>query len=347
MTATMEVPTAIAATASVKHQARAYKEELCSKMFGKPKSRPRAAVVATAAAAAAAAAPAETQRRQATLEAIPHDSNIHGIGFGAKCTAGAGLDDLAVRIYVRTKVPRSKLTRRNKVPDSVNGMPTDVVQVGDIRAAAVRCGVSVGHVKVTAGTIGCVVVKNGKRYILSNNHILANVNDAQAGDPIIQPGTLDGGKPPHIALLSEWEPILFDNEANAIDAAIAELLDPQGVEPELEVIGTMAQPVFEPAIYQSVRKHGRTTHHTIGVILDAAADIKIQFGNKIAWFEDQLSVSGVNGHFADHGDSGSLVVDAVTRRPLGLLCAVSSGTTFCNPIVPVLERFGVDIAFSV
>ena len=58
----------------------------------------------------------------------------------------------------------------------------------------------------------------------------------------------------------------------------------------------------------------------------------------------QLAVSGVGGQFSSGGDSGSLVVDAVTRHPVGLLFAGGGlGTTFVNPIGPVLDRFGVEI----
>lgn len=333
-----------AATPRTKDHARAYKQELVQQMFGTQRRRTRgAAATAAGALEALGAEPPEPLQ-------IPAYSNVQGVGFGAKVTTGAGLHDLAVRVYVRAKQPRSMLTKKETIPDQINGMPTDVIPVGDIHAAVVMCGVSVGHVKVSAGTIGCIVTRDGdpdKRFILSNNHILANSNDAQVEDRILQPGKLDGGKPPHIARLTEWEPLLFDGRANAYDAAIAELLDAESVTPELEVIGPMSEPVTEPAVYQSVRKHGRTTLHTLGVIMDLAADIRVRYGNRVAWFEDQLTVTGVNGWFADRGDSGSLVIDAVTRRPVALLFAVASGNTFCSPIEPVLERFGAKIAFRV
>ncbi len=54
-------------------------------------------------------------------------------------------------------------------------------------------GVSVGHYKVTAGTLSCWVKKAGEWMMLSNNHVLANVNAGKKGDPILQPGTADGG----------------------------------------------------------------------------------------------------------------------------------------------------------
>lgn len=354
----------LVANAETRRDARQYKSDLLSTMFPaavaeaaaaaaatvRRRRRSRGAGVAEVASAATAEAGSDGIAGSSAISALPPDGNIRGIGFGAKITSGAGLDETAIRVYVRAKQPRRTLTNAERVPEQINGMPTDVIPVGDIAAAAVPCGVSVGHVKVTAGTIGCVVTlasRPGRFFILSNNHVLANANAAQVDDHIIQPGTLDGGRLPHIATLTEFEPLRFDGSRNSMDAAVAELLDPANVTPDLKVIGHLAQPVFEPAVYQSVRKHGRTTLHTLGVIMDVAADIRVGYAfGQIASFEDQLAVAGVNGWFADRGDSGSVVVDAVSRRPVALLFAVAQGMTFCNPIQPVLDRFGAAIAFG-
>ena len=61
----------------------------------------------------------------------------------------------------------------------------------------VPIGVSTGHPNVTAGTIG-VRVKNsrGALFLLSNNHVFANTNNATAGQNILQPGPIDGGVNP-------------------------------------------------------------------------------------------------------------------------------------------------------
>ncbi len=47
--------------------------------------------------------------------------------------------------------------------------------------------------------------------MLSNNHVLANSNDATAGDAILQPGPADGGRlgPDTIAVLERFCPIEF------------------------------------------------------------------------------------------------------------------------------------------
>jgi hypothetical protein len=315
-------------------KARRYKSELLARMFAVGSSAARA---------------------DPLVSVLPAGSNVVGVGFGAKVTAGAGVSDgPAVRVYVRAKVAASSLSRSESVPQEVNGLPTDVVPVGDVtalgKALAVRptpCGVSVGHHAITAGTLGCLVRRRGSedgdRFILSNNHVLANSNEGKAGDAVLQPGPIDGGDPSDlIAELTDFEPVDFSGP-NAMDAAIAKVLDREDVEPEILGIGRVRQPPIPAALYQSVRKHGRTTLHTVGIVMDLAADINVRFGTRVASFEDQLAVSGVGGEFSSGGDSGSLVVDAVTRRPVALLFAGGLGTTFANPIGPVLDRFGAEI----
>lgn len=161
--------------------ARQYKSELLERMFG---------------------VSAFTAESEPGGSVLPADSNVVGVGYGAKVVAGAGVyDGPAVRVYVRAKVPMALLSGSEIVPPDVNGVPTDVVPVGDITALArpTMCGVSVGHCAITTGTLGCLVKRrdseNGDRYILSNNHVLAYSNNGVAGDAILEPGPLDGAIP--------------------------------------------------------------------------------------------------------------------------------------------------------
>ena len=93
----------------------------------------------------------------------------------------------------------TQLSRRDMVPQALDGIPTDVIQTGPIRTLQGHTGrirpapggVSIGHRDITAGTLGCLVAKNGQTFILSNNHVLANSNEADPGDPILQPGPYD------------------------------------------------------------------------------------------------------------------------------------------------------------
>ena len=296
-------------------------------------------------------------------------SNIMGVGVGTKVTLGTLTQESAIRIYVHTKIPKHELTDDQVIPSVFEGVPTDVIEVGDIVANQIpvpswqrrrrhrptECGVSVGHPNITAGTLGGLVEKNGVRYILSNNHVLADRNRAAIGDPILQPGPSDGGINPNdcLAVLSEFQQIQFGGVANSLDAAIAEVGSALGVPPATQAdvvrniiaIGRPRKRIKRARLYQSVRKHGRTTGHTIGVIMDLSADIWVRYGNQRAYFVDQLGIIGVGPRpFSLPGDSGSLIVDAETRSPTGLLFAGGQGTTFANRIEDVLQHFGVTIA---
>lgn len=146
--------------------------------------------------------------------------NVVAVGVGYKRVSGRTTGDLAIVCSVRAKRPLESLALRDRIPATVQGVPTDVVQSGPIFAQQSRTGrvrpapggVSIGHVGITAGTLGCLVLKSGNPHILSNNHVLANSNDASVGDAILQPGPADGGRDPadQIARLVEWAPIAFD-----------------------------------------------------------------------------------------------------------------------------------------
>jgi len=149
-------------------------------------------------------------------------ANVVATGIGYKITKGEKTSTPSIVCSVVKKLPASSLSARDIVPATVNNIPTDVVETGPIRALQSHTGkyrpapggVSIGHRDITAGTLGCLVKKSGQIVILSNNHVLANSNDASPSDPILQPGPYDGGKYPddHIANLQEFASISFDEQ---------------------------------------------------------------------------------------------------------------------------------------
>jgi hypothetical protein len=325
--------------------ARSCKQELLDKLFGAPIS------------AQLAGAPPPS-----LLDVVPAGSNVLGVGFGVKETLGTPLQgETALRVYVKTKLPRAALSPAESVPAEVQGVPTDVIAVGDL-SALVSCGASVGHHAITAGTAGCLVERAGSvsRFVLSNNHVLANSSDigppggpgapSAVGDDILQPGPLDGGTRPAdvVAQLSSWVPLDFTGAPNTVDAAIAEVTRIGHFTPDISHIGKITLPPIPAVLYQSVRKWGRTTNHSVGVIMDLAATIRVRYGTKLALFDDQLGIQGVGAApFSAGGDSGSLIVDAVTKQPVGLLFAGGGVMTFANVIADVLSHPLIDASVVV
>lgn len=162
----------------------------------------------------------EAQRR--FQDELLRKAGVVGVAVGFRDRKGEATDELALIALVERKQAPRHLASDDLVPPDLDGARVDVVEIGRIEAQQnprerfrprVPAGVSVGHVQVTAGTLGALVRDNntGERFILSNNHVLANSNDARVGDPILQPAELDGGDEPQdiVAYLERFIPLHY------------------------------------------------------------------------------------------------------------------------------------------
>ena len=224
------------------------------------------------------------------------------------------------------------------------------------RCRPVRIGCSIGHFRVTAGTLGGFVRDRatGEVCLLSNNHVLADENRGVEGDAILQPGVYDNGQNPsdRIGVLRRFVPLDFQ-ATNAVDAAIATLEMGENYDVNLlDTFGTLRGLRMAPIQGQeNVRKLGRTTGSTGGTILAIEMDnIAVGYSQGTANFNDQIEIEGAGGSaFSQGGDSGSMVIDEA-EAAFGLLYAGSStgggnnlGLTYANPLSAVLQRLAVDL----
>jgi hypothetical protein len=273
---------------------------------------------------------------------------------------GIGSDGLpAIKVFTARHGVRG-------IPEWLESVPVQVEVTGMVVALgacpAGNCGrpspigVSTGHPLITAGTIGARVKdKDGNVYALSNNHVYANSNNAAIGDSTLQPGPYDGGADPadKIGELSDFEPINFSIVgSNTIDAAIASTTpDELGYATLDGGYGAPSSEITTASIGLPVKKYGRTTALTNGVISEINVTITVCYANcsnpffaKLAWFDDQIGISSTDSvPFSAGGDSGSLIVTEDGNNPVGLLFAGSDTKTFANRIDLVLDRFGVTI----
>ena len=218
-------------------------------------------------------------------------------------------------------------------------------------------GCSIGHHLITAGTLGCFVRStDGTLRILSNNHVLANENDATAGDAILQQGRLDGGtmSKSRVGTLAAFVRIRFGGPVNLVDAATASINS--GINSRLTSLrdlGTLAGlGLAEVFPEDAVAKVGRTTATTHGKVTAFELDnVIVGYDNGNARFDDQIEIESTgDGPFSLGGDSGSLIVDA-DLRGVALLFAGSDqggsngmGLTYANPIHTVLKKLNVTLA---
>lgn len=311
--------------------------------------------------------------------------NVTGVGIGFKETKGKVTEELSLVTLVRKKLESSQLASKDIVPEKIQGIVTDVREVGNIVIHKLRTdrwrpappGVSMGHEYITAGTFGAVVWDKAtkKRLLLSNNHVLANSNDAHTGDTILQPGPADYGKAPQdlIAKLERFIPIIFENNRNKVcsiangvavtanwiarilgsksrltairmestpnevDAAVASPWKDSIIDEILE-IGPVTG-ICDPELQMKVKKSGRTTAVTEGAITTLNAKVQVGYGDgKTALFENQI----ITTNMSRPGDSGSLLLEAGTHRAVGLLFAGSDKVTVHSPIKRVLELLEIN-----
>ena len=258
------------------------------------------------------------------------------------------------------------------LPTSLDGVPVSAVVTGQFMARSnpttllrpAPLGYSVGHFAITAGSIGARVVDGaGNVYILSNNHVLANSNDASIGDAIYQPGPYDGGTSANqIATLYAFRPIDFSGGANPFDAAIAlsSTTNLGNATPTDDGYGTPNARIADDAnadgsfdnvndlLGMAVQKYGRTTKLTKGRItgingtVNVCYEVLYIFCIKSALYTNQLIIDSPG--FSGGGDSGSLIVtDDGTFSPVALLFAGSSSQTIANRIDLVLSYFRVSV----
>jgi hypothetical protein len=125
---------------------------------------------------------------------------------------------------------------------------------------------------------------------------------------------------------------------NLVDAAIASPLNPEDVTEEILQIGTI-QGAATGELGMAIKKSGRTTGLTTGVIEQVDVSVNVQYGEgQIAMFTDQLMA----GAMSQGGDSGSAVLDD-NNRLVGLLFAGSDTTTVINRIENVLSALGISV----
>jgi hypothetical protein len=286
---------------------------------------------------------------------------VHAMGVGRKIKDGKATDIPCVRFYVTRKLPKSLLTGDVRIPEILDGVPTDVIEspvaylasgstppqcsIDKLNRQRPICpGISVANEGLLAGTLGAVCRstvpgEEKGRYILGCRHVLQDralqdgvSPDAAAGlaggAAVLQPSAGDGGTGVDaIAQFVRAAPIDESASANnTVDAAIAILVD--GVEASIDIcgVGSIAG-VGVPSHGAVVHKHGRTSGYTLGLIDDPAVDVLVPEseapGASLARFIGQFRVVPTAGMsvFAQSGDSGALIVERKSQNAVGLLFA--------------------------
>ena len=314
-------------------------------------------------------------------------NHVVGVGYGLKEKGGKKTDRDAIVILVDKKVPERKLSKRNIVPQKMEDYRTDVIEIGDIqflntrteRLRPVQPGISIGHYKISAGTLGAIVRdKNTKNpLLLSNNHVLANITNgsdgrAKTGDPILQPGVYDNGSKDNdvVAHLERFIPIRKNDEMdcpiargmeslsnlfiNAVRPEYTMKLFKMGVENSVDC--AVAKPINNDIVNSKIIEVGKVngvrspevgmkvkkSGRTTGLTKSKIKVIDASVEVKMSENESTVfSDQIIMEPFSSAGDSGSLILDE-QNNAVGLLFAGSNQATVGNKIENVLNQLDIE-----
>jgi hypothetical protein len=290
---------------------------------------------------------------------------VVGVGLGSKEVAGQPTPLLAIKVFVRVKRPLDEIPIEERIPAEIEGLPTDIVLGGDKILLADPPGAVVvdDHTDDTrfrplmgggrigragsdyTGTMGCVVRSSdsSRFYVLTNYHVVAPP-DVPA--PVIDESEV--GQPTGSSSMSSCCDDLIGKfvgggKTDERDEALIRLAPGTQFRPEIIDVGPIVgqHPVTQgealPGTYK-VRKHGARTLLTGGTI--RALELSTHFAeNELVIFPNaNPSAGGRPVDFAEHGDSGSVVVNDAAEV-VGLVYAIDAAhNTYAFTVGNVLSR---------
>lgn len=133
-------------------------------------------------------------------------ANVRGFSkkIRKRIVGGKEIEEQVIKIYVSKKVNKIDLAMVDLIPDEIDGIPTDIVEIGEVEAKGLEdrvrpleAGYSIGNIGISSGTLGWYFEKGGKIYAGSNTHILSdNIGPLCIERRIVQPGRSDNGMIP-------------------------------------------------------------------------------------------------------------------------------------------------------
>lgn len=291
---------------------------------------------------------------------------VTGVDIGYKEVSGKPTNVIAIRVLVENK---RDVRPDDRIPETIGGVPTDViqrrfepqvltrdatdlvVQVDINEYEQLKGGISIGPWRLVnggawGGTVGLPVMDKitGKIMLLSNYHVMCIDKSWSVGDVITQPSRIDQATIPNSVVALLQRGVLGDK----VDCAVAEVIR-RPTECGIVDIGNVSGKTNLPSLGQTVRKRGRTTGLTFGIVDTLDLTIIVNYGPDVGdvTLTSQIGVrpdTTQNSKFSDAGDSGSVVVND-TADVVGLHFAGNSdeGYGVSNPIDAVLEALNVTI----
>lgn len=291
---------------------------------------------------------------------IDRKANVVGysLTLKPKITAGKETGVMAIRIYVSKKLPLSALKAEDVIPQELEGVKTDVVEVGPLKALAVdktkpfrplMSGISIGHWSITAGTLAIpfISAKDGETYLASNAHVLVDDPTKEprevAEKRICQPGPCD---------------IAEANLGDKSDFVVGEYAWHQKIYPIGEESSCAASKLITRALNSLMRALGRKTRFIAVTEADNYVDfavfrLKPGISYQLAFPKMSVERRGFIGLLFAGSDISTVICKAKYMIELGYIPAIEpaeasegdtiekEGRTTCHTVGKVLDASAV------
>jgi hypothetical protein len=287
--------------------------------------------------------------------------NIRGVDYGFAYEDGVITDRRCIRFHMNRKRALAGMPRDQRLPAKIGGVEVDVLAVGYLphdggartAQSVLQPGISIGSVKLgTTGTLGAIVrdTPTQQLCVLSNWHVLCGGPEATVGDQVSQPGPIDqGGTPARVvAQLERWLRL-----SEQYDAAIARLV--ADIETSGQLFGTQFRPASTgaPELGMRLLKSGAVSGVTNARVDGIAGSYRLDYTGYEDGPEWMVGFRLVPDPEAPatalslEGDSGSLWIDAMGERAIGLHFAGEDDQgplneyALAHPIEDVFDRLNV------
>jgi len=287
------------------------------------------------------------------VKALGAFPNVSGIGFGAKEQAGVATRIFSWRVYVSKKQPLSLLNAGQCLPQSLFGIPTDVIQKHDTvstKGVPVFPGASIANSKGVPGTLGCTVSKKEEKngYFLTNAHVLLG-KKAAVNEPVwLVDYAADGTY--RCRLIGKTENAMigtvnYQGCTHFVDCAIGKFEPAETLPRRLKDAALKLRAPQNAGIGEKVKKIGAGSGVTYGVVSDIYYPDNVFIDKKHYEAPGQILISPLTPGtpFSVPGDSGALLLNE-EDNVIGLLwgCNAKGEGIACH-ILPVLEALQIKI----
>lgn len=271
-----------------------------------------------------------------------HARNAIGIGVGPRYRNGTkGPDnDPYLRVYVEKKIKPMDKSAAFFIPDKISDVPTDIIETRrfvsfDVAPPGATIGPDYRAPNVDpaiAGTLTAVLNIGNTWYALGANHVMAVNGRVPLGKGILFKPTDKFVNDPGYYVFAHLKAFvrLCPLGTNYVDCALAEV-DP-GDEAKLKdhyadrIINLDAY--TDPIRGNKVQANG-AAGLTTGTIEDVHGRVRIDYRFGTFDFDDMVLIKGKDDEtpFAQPRDSGSLVVDQASSKPVAIVVGGSQKYT--------------------